>query len=75
MFAFSKNINFPIKLSEISGFNDSYIDKMIEAAKNPQLEMKLKNMPVPLNARLVDEYMRPVLIAAKTGDLSLIKNI
>ena len=75
MVAFSKKIGFPTKLSEIKGFNNSYIDKMIEAAKNPQLEMKLKNMPVPLSAKLVDEYMRPVLIAAKTGDFSLIKNI
>jgi len=75
MIAFSKKIGFPTKLSEIEGFNDSYIDKMIEAAKNPQLEMKLKNMPVPLSAKLVDEYMRPVLEAAKVGDLSIIKNL
>ena len=47
----------------------------LTAAKNPQLDMKLKNMPVPLNASLIDEYMGPILNAAKTGDLSLIKNI
>jgi len=74
MINFSKRIGFPTKLSEIEGFNDSYINKMIEAAKNPQLDMKLKNMPVPLSAELVDEYMRPVLDAAKVGDFSLIKN-
>jgi alcohol dehydrogenase class IV len=74
MINFSKRIGFPTKLSEIEGFNDSYINKMIEAAKNPQLDMKLKNMPVPLSAELVDEYMRPVLEAAKMGDFSLIKN-
>ena len=75
MVAFSKEIGFPTKLSEIEGFTDTHIDKMIEAAKNPQLDMKLKNMPVPLSAGLVDEYMRPVLEAAKVGDFSLIKNI
>jgi alcohol dehydrogenase len=37
--------------------------------------MKLKNMPVPLNAPLGDEYMGPILEAAKTGDFSLIKNM
>ena len=74
MINFSKRIGFPTKLSEIEGFNDSYIDKMIEAAKNPQLDMKLKNMPVSLSAELVDKYMRPVLEAAKVGDFSLIKN-
>ena len=39
------------------------------------IDMKLKNMPVPLNASLIDEYMGPILNAAKSGDLSLIKNI
>jgi alcohol dehydrogenase len=37
--------------------------------------MKLKNMPVALTASQVDEYMKPILEAAKTGDFSLIKNM
>jgi alcohol dehydrogenase len=37
--------------------------------------MKLQNMPVPLTAEMVDEYMEPVLRAAVNGDLSLIKNV
>ena len=37
--------------------------------------MKLENMPVPLTAEMVDEYMGPVLRAAATGDLSRIKNV
>ena len=45
------------------------------AAKNPQLKMKLQNMPVPLTAEMVDKYMGPVLEAARDGDLSLIKNV
>jgi alcohol dehydrogenase len=37
--------------------------------------MKLQNMPVPLSAHLVDEYMGSVLAAATTGDLGLVKNL
>ena len=75
MVMFSRKIGFPSKLSQIEGFSEKHLEKIIEAAKNPQLEMKLKNMPVPLNAGLVDEYMRPVILAAVTGDFSRIKNL
>jgi alcohol dehydrogenase len=37
--------------------------------------MKLENMPVPLTAEMVDEYMGPVLQAAACGDLGLIRNV
>ena len=37
--------------------------------------MKLQNMPVPLTAELVDDYMGPVLEAARTGDLDVIRNL
>jgi alcohol dehydrogenase len=75
MIAFSKSIHSPTKLSELPGFGAAHIKRALAAAKNPQLEMKLKNMPVPLSAALVDEYMTPILEAAKTGDFSLIKNM
>jgi alcohol dehydrogenase len=75
MIAFSKSIHSPTKLSELPGFNDEHINRALIAAKNPQLEMKLKNMPVPLNATLIDEYMAPILEAAKTGDFNLIRNM
>jgi len=75
MVSFSKSINYPTTLSELPGFTEKHIERALIAAKNPQLDMKLKNMPVPLNASLVDEYMRPILEAAKTGDFSLIKNM
>jgi len=35
----------------------------------------LQNMPVPMTPEMVDEYMRPILEAAASGDLSLIKNV
>lgn len=72
---FSKKVGFPTRLGEISGFTDSHIDRMILAAKNPQLESKLKSMPVPLSGDLVDQFMKPLLEAARAGDFSLIKNI
>ena len=37
--------------------------------------MKLHNMPIPLTAEMVDDYLGPTLEAAKYGDLRLVKNI
>lgn len=71
----SRSVGFPTTLKEIPGMTESHIKKALEAAKNPQLEMKLKNMPVPLTADMVDEYMEPILRAAYTGDFNLIKSI
>src|SRR5574340_392511 len=66
-------LNFPITLKE-AGATRAHIDRMLTAAKNPQLKMKLQNMPTPMDAEKgdVDRLMRPVLEAAFTGDLSLI---
>ena len=73
MVAFGKAIGAPTTLRDLPKFNDGYIAKALEAAKDPQLEMKLKNMPVPMTAALVDEYMGPILRAGAGGDFSLIK--
>lgn len=75
MFELAKKISFPTCLSEVKGFNQEHINRALKAAKNPQLKMKLQNMPVPLFAEMVDEYMGPILEAARDGDLSLIKNV
>lgn len=75
MFSLSADIGFPTRLADVQGFTDAHIERCLSAAKDPKLESKLKNMPVPLSAQLVDTYMHPVLNAAKTGDLSLIKNL
>ena len=75
MVELSRRIGFPTKLTDLENFTDEHIERALEAAKNPQLDMKLKNMPVPLSADLVDEYMGPILQAAKVGDFSLIKNM
>ncbi|GHV90379.1 alcohol dehydrogenase [Spirochaetia bacterium] len=75
MVAFSKAIGAPTALKDLPKWNDSYINKILEAAKDPQLDMKLKNMPVPLSASKVDEYMGPIIRAAAGGDFSLIKQM
>ncbi|HAX17244.1 MAG TPA: 3-dehydroquinate synthase, partial [Actinobacteria bacterium] len=73
MTEFSRTIGFPVKLSEVEGFTDSHIDKAVEAAKNPQLESKLKNMPVPLTSEEAELYIKPILEAARDGDFSKIR--
>jgi alcohol dehydrogenase class IV len=75
MIAFEKSIGFPAILSQVPGFSDAHIERALTAAKNPQLKMKLENMPVPLTVEMVDEYMGPVLRAAKTGELDIVKNV
>jgi alcohol dehydrogenase len=73
MIAFGKSIGAPTKLSDLSGFSEAHIQRAVKAAKDPQLEMKLKNMPVPMTSADVDSYMEPILRAAATGDMSLIR--
>lgn len=75
MIAFEQKIGLPTTLNEVPGFSEAYIDRALTAARNPQLKMKLENMPVKLTAETIDEYMGSVLQAAKTGDLKLIKNV
>ncbi|MGD2245467.1 MAG: iron-containing alcohol dehydrogenase [Candidatus Aminicenantes bacterium] len=71
----SQNVGFPTKLEEIKGMSRTHIEKALLAAKSPELEMKLKNMPIPLTFSMVEEYMGPVLEAALTGNFSLIKSV
>ena len=75
MIAFEQGAGFPTRLADVPGFDDEHITRALAAAKNPQLKSKLENMPVAMTADMVDEYMGPVLEAAKTGDLSLIRNV
>jgi len=76
MIAFSKSINFPATLGE-AGATLKHIKRMLTAAKNLQLESKLKNMPTPMDTSKgdIDSYMKPVLEAALTGDFSLIRTM
>ncbi|MBN2593864.1 MAG: iron-containing alcohol dehydrogenase [Sedimentisphaerales bacterium] len=75
MFELAGRIGFPARLGEVDGFSDEHINRALTAAKNPQLKMKLQNMPIPLTAAMVDEYMGPILEAARDGNLNAIKNV
>ena len=72
---FEKSIGVPATLGEVPGFGEAHIERALAAAKNPQLRMKLENMPVPLTAEMVDAYMAPVLRAAESGRLDVIRNV
>ncbi len=75
MLSFYSSMGFPTTLAQLEGFSNITIKKILGAAKNPQLEMKLKSMPQPLDPEKIDHYMGPVLKAAKTGSMDIIKNV
>ena len=75
MIAFATSVGAPTTLGQLDRFTDEHIARALAAAKSPQLKMKLQNMPVAMDAGMVDEYMAPILQAAKTGDFSLIRNM
>lgn len=68
-----KLVSFPSCLNDFAGFSSKYIEKMLSAAKNPQLESKLKAMPVVFTIEHIDSEMRKILQAAMHGDLYLLK--
>ncbi len=74
MRAFARSIGAPTTLSELPGFTEAHTKRILSAAKKPELQMKLQNMPVPMTAADVDPYMAPVIRAAVSGNLSLIRN-
>lgn len=75
MFSFALAIDFPTHLQQVAGFTPAHIDRALQAARNPQLKMKLENMPIPLNGDMIDPYMAPILQAAATGSLDTIRNV
>lgn len=75
MIKLAQKVNFPTTLNEVPGFDEQHVVRALTAAKNPQLEMKLKNMPVPLTGEMIDDYMEPILESARTGNFALIKNV
>ncbi len=74
LIAFGKSIGAPTKLSDLKGFTEEHVEKILSAAKDPQLSMKLQNMPIPMTTEDVDIYMKPIICGAVTGDLSGIVN-
>jgi hypothetical protein len=74
MLDFFRAMALPTSLAEVPGFTDEHISKALAAAKNPQLRMKLENMPIPMRADDVDKFMGSVLWAAKEGNLERVKS-
>lgn len=72
---FNESVGSPSRLADLPGFTEAHITRALDAAKNPQLESKLRNMPIPLGADLIDTYMRPILESAFTGDFSRISSM
>lgn len=70
MLSLSRRVGMPTTLAEVCGFSDAHVARALTAAKQPQLAMKLRNMPMPLATDRVDEIMGGVLEAARSGDLS-----
>lgn len=70
MIRFLKSLDFPTTLRE-AGASENDVVRMLAAAKDPALKMKLQNMPMPMDAGKgdVDRLMKPVLEAALIGDL------
>ncbi|MEM2399058.1 MAG: iron-containing alcohol dehydrogenase [Candidatus Bathyarchaeia archaeon] len=73
MINFFKEIGFPTSLKE-AGATEKHIERMVGAAKDPQLKSKLENMPIPIRAEAgdVDRLIKPTLEAAYIGDFSLV---
>lgn len=70
MFRFNTALGVPTNLQN-AGVSEEHLNKMLAAAKDPQLQMKLLNMPIPLDVEKgdVDTYMRQLLTVAFKGNL------
>ncbi|MFQ6038171.1 MAG: iron-containing alcohol dehydrogenase [Candidatus Aminicenantales bacterium] len=65
----NRRVGLPGSLSEVEGFRPAHAEKILDAAKDPALEMKLRSMPIPMTAATVEKSLRPLLEAAEVGDL------
>ncbi len=87
MINFSKRIKFPTTLDEVGGSIEDK-ERILKAAKNPQLWSKLEQAPISLISRSargeidksqteanIDEYMGALIDGVRSGDFDKIKNI
>jgi alcohol dehydrogenase class IV len=75
MMRFARAIGAETKLSDFPKFTPEHVRRTLAAAKDPQLKMKLQNMPVSISTEQVDEYMGSVLEGAVTGDFSKVETL
>ena len=87
MIRFSKRIKFPTTLDEVGGSTEDK-ERILRAAKNPQLWSKLEQAPVSLISRNakgeidkfqteanIDKYIGALIDAIMSGDFDKIKNM
>ncbi len=87
MIKFSKRIKFPTNLDEVGG-TEKDKERILKAAKNPQLWSKLEQAPVSLITRNskgeidksqtednIDKYMGALIDGVRSGDFDKIKNV
>ncbi|MFO7534801.1 MAG: iron-containing alcohol dehydrogenase [Kiritimatiellia bacterium] len=67
LLAFNRRLGAPRALSELPGFGPAHIRRALEAALDPALESKLKNMPAPFRRDEVEPLMGGLLQAAYEG--------
>lgn len=66
---FTRSLGLPTTLKELPNYTAGHFERMLAAAKNPQLSSKLKAMPQPMTADSVDLEMAGILREAESGDL------
>lgn len=64
---FNRRLGAPVALSELPGFGPAHIRRALDAALDPALESKLKNMPAPIRRDDVEPLMGALLQAAFEG--------
>ncbi|MGB3986253.1 MAG: iron-containing alcohol dehydrogenase, partial [Limnochordia bacterium] len=72
---FLQSLGAPISLRELQGFSTDHLERMLTAAKDPQLRMKLENMPIPIPPHKIDSAIGSVLEAVAAGDLRLVQTL
>jgi alcohol dehydrogenase len=76
MLSFGKKLGLPAGLSE-AGATEIHLQRMLAAAKDPRLRMKLRQMPIPMDADKgdVDKLMKPTLEAAFSGQIERVPDL
>ncbi|MCK5835027.1 MAG: iron-containing alcohol dehydrogenase [Lentisphaeria bacterium] len=72
---FMDRVGAVTKFSDVKGFEVSHIAKMLDAAKDPQLAVKLNAMPIRMSVGDVDVYMKSILNAAFSGSIKELKTL
>jgi len=76
MIEFERRVGCPTTLKE-AGVTEAHLERIIRAARDPQLKVKLQNMPIPIDPEIGDleRLMEPTLYAAYTGNMNFIPEL